>query len=50
MMAPHDGLERRVLTALDASPARIPVILGGCGSGRSTLLHGLADRLGRAVC
>ena len=50
MMAPHDGLERRVLTALDASPARIPVILGGCGSGRTTLLHGLADRLGRAAC
>jgi ABC-type hemin transport system ATPase subunit len=50
MMAPHDGLERRVLLALDASPARIPVILGGCGSGRTTLLHGLADRLGRTAC
>jgi hypothetical protein len=50
MMAPHDGLERRVLLALEASPARIPVILGGCGSGRTTLLHGLADRLGRAAC
>jgi hypothetical protein len=50
MMAPHDGLERRVLAALEASPARIPVVLGGCGTGRSTLLHALADRLGRGQC
>jgi hypothetical protein len=50
MMAPHDGLERRVLAALEAMPARIPVVLGGCGTGRSTLLHGLADRLGRTAC
>lgn len=50
MMAPHEGLERRVLAALEASPTRIPVVLGGCGSGRSTLLHALADRLGRSQC
>lgn len=50
MMAPHDGLERRVLTALEATPARIPVVLGGCGTGRSTLLHALADRFGRSAC
>lgn len=50
MMAPHDGLERRVLAALEATPARIPVVLGGCGTGRSTLLHALADRLGRTAC
>jgi len=49
-MAPHEGLERRVLAALEASPTRIPVVLGGCGSGRSTLLHALADRLGRSQC
>ena len=28
MMAPHAGLERRVLAALEASPARIPVVIG----------------------
>ena len=50
MMAPHEGLERRVLAALEATPARIPVVLGGCGSGRTTLLHALADRLGRPAC
>jgi hypothetical protein len=50
MMAPHVGLERRVLAALDATPPRIPVLLGGCGTGRTTALHALADRLGREAC
>jgi len=50
MMAPHAGLERRVLAALDATPPRIPVVLGGCGSGRTTALHAVADRLGRSNC
>jgi hypothetical protein len=50
MMAPHAGLERRVLAALEATPARIPVVIGGCGSGRTTLLHALADRMGRDHC
>src|SRR5687767_14716895 len=50
MMAPHAGLERRVLAALDATPPRIPVVIGGCGTGRTTLLHALTDRMGRAHC
>lgn len=50
MMAPHAGLERRVLAALDATPPRIPVVIGGCGSGRTTLLHVLNDRMGREQC
>lgn len=50
MMAPHDGLERRVLSALNGNPGRIAVVLGGCGSGRTTLLHALSDRLGRPSC
>jgi hypothetical protein len=32
--------------ALDAAPSRIPVVLGGCGSGRTWLLHRLGDHLG----
>ena len=43
MMAPHAGLERRVLAALEATPPRIPVVIGGCGTGRTTLLLALAD-------
>ena len=50
MMAAYAGLERRVLAALDATPPRIPVIVGGCGTGRTTLLHSLADGMGRAAC
>jgi hypothetical protein len=47
MLTPRPTLVRRVTAALDASPSRIPVLLGGCGTGRSTLLHQLRDRLGR---
>jgi hypothetical protein len=46
MLTPRPTLARRVLAALDASPSRIPVLLGGCGSGRTTLLHQLHDRIG----
>ena len=45
-MNPDGGFERRVRTALDASPSRIPVILGGCGTGRTTLLQQLHARSG----
>src|SRR5881396_2353387 len=47
MLTPRTGLARRAMTALDASPSRIPVLVGGCGSGRTTLLHQMKDRLGR---
>src|SRR5438552_9892872 len=47
MLTPRLALSRRVTAALDASPSRIPLLLGGCGSGRSTLLQQLRDRIGR---
>jgi hypothetical protein len=47
MLTPRPTLMRRVMAALDASPSRIPVLLGGCGSGRTTLLRQLRDRLNR---
>jgi hypothetical protein len=47
MLTPRSTFARRVVAALDASPSRIPVLVGGCGSGRTTLLHLLRDRLGR---
>jgi hypothetical protein len=49
MLTPRSTLTRRVVAALDASPSRIPVLLGGCGSGRTTLLHQLRDRIGRSA-
>src|SRR5712691_1192128 len=47
MLTPRTGLTRRAMAALDASPSRIPVLVGGCGSGRTTLLQQLHDRIGR---
>jgi len=40
------GFERRVHDALEASPSRIPVVLGGCGTGRTWLLQHLYSRVG----
>src|SRR4051812_47425583 len=47
MLTPRSTLTRRIVATLDASPSRIPVLVGGCGSGRTTLLQQLRDRLGR---
>jgi hypothetical protein len=52
MMIPErPALEKRVLEALDGSASgapRIPVLLGGCGSGRTSLLLRLRDLIGRS--
>src|ERR1041385_5166825 len=47
MLTPRLALSRRLTAALDASPSRIPVLLGGCGSGRTSVLQQLRDRIGR---
>ena len=47
MLTPRSSLTRRIVSTLDASPSRIPVLVGGCGSGRTMLLQQLRDRLGR---
>jgi hypothetical protein len=44
MIAERPALERRVLASLDAG--RIPVVLGGCGSGRTSLLLRVERALG----
>lgn len=49
MLTPRSTLVRRIISALDAQPSRIPVLIGGCGSGRTTLLQQLRDRLGRTA-
>ena len=43
MLTPRTNLARRITAALDASPSRIPVLVGGCGSGRTTLLRQLRE-------
>jgi hypothetical protein len=50
MIPERPTLERRVLAALDGSTGsgpRIAVILGGCGTGRTSLLLRLRDLIGR---
>src|SRR5512143_624158 len=49
MLTPRTTLTRRITAALDATPSRIPVLLGGCGTGRTTLMHQLRERVGRSV-
>jgi hypothetical protein len=53
MMIPErPSLERRVLSALEGAAgggARIPVVLGGCGTGRTSLLLRLRDLIGRSA-
>src|SRR3977135_4014818 len=45
MLTPRSTLTRRIVAALDASPSRIPVLVGGCGTGRTPLLQQLRARL-----
>ena len=47
MITLRSTLTRRLAAGLDATPSRIPVLVGGCGAGRTTLLHQLRDRIGR---
>ena len=49
MTGPRAGFERRVQGALDAAPSRIPVVLGGCGTGRTWLLQRLRERAPRGT-
>ena len=49
MLTPRTTLARRVTAALDAAPSRIPVLVGGCGSGRTTVLRQLRERIGRTA-
>src|SRR5207253_2814145 len=49
MLTPRTTLTRAVAAAIDAVPSRIPVLVGGCGTGRTTLLHQVRDRVGRFI-
>jgi hypothetical protein len=50
MTASRPALERRILAAVDATPSRIPVVLGDFRTGRTQLLYRLRERLGRTQC
>jgi len=49
MAGQQTGFDRRVLGGLESAPSRIPVVLGGCGTGRTMLLQRVLERLGRGA-
>jgi hypothetical protein len=49
MTGAQPGFERRVYSAIEAAPSRIPVVLGGCGTGRTWLMQRLRDRGNRVT-
>jgi len=49
MTGAQPGFERRVYGAIEAAPSRIPVVLGGCGTGRTWLMQRLRDRGNRVT-
>lgn len=46
----RDAIEAPLRSALRASPPVIPVLVGGCGSGKTTTLHNLQRRAGAPAC
>jgi Cdc6-like AAA superfamily ATPase len=40
----------RIVSAIDAHPAGIPVVLGGCGTGRTSMLRSLQEHYGDRSC
>jgi hypothetical protein len=44
------ALTRRILSVVDGDQSRVPVLLGGCGTGRTSLLRELQHRLGEDRC
>jgi hypothetical protein len=49
MAGQQTGFDRRVMGALESTPSRIPVVLGGCGTGRTMLLQRARERVGRTA-
>ena len=50
MTTSRPALERRILAAVDATPSRVPVLLGDFRTGRTQLLGRLRERVGRTQC
>ncbi len=49
MTGPQASFERLIRNDLDATISRIPIVIGGCGSGRTTLLARVRDRVGHGT-
>jgi hypothetical protein len=49
MTTSHATFERRVMSLVEAEPPQIPIVLGGCGAGRTSVLGHFKTRLGPAA-
>jgi hypothetical protein len=50
MTSGFQHFESVVMGALDATPSRIPVVLGPCGAGRTSVLKRIGERVGKPNC
>ncbi|MEI6669666.1 MAG: hypothetical protein WCP29_16070, partial [Acidobacteriota bacterium] len=50
MSTPFQNMAAAVVAVIDATPSRIPVVVGLCGSGRTSLLQRVEERVGAARC
>jgi chloramphenicol 3-O-phosphotransferase len=46
MRIARPALVRRIASLVEATPSRIPVLVGGCGTGRTSLLRAVQERAG----
>jgi hypothetical protein len=46
MRIARPALVRRIASLVEAAPSRIPVLIGGCGTGRTSLLKAMQERAG----
>lgn len=49
-MGTRDTFARRLLTSFEETPRRIPILVGGCGTGRTDVLLNLRSSLGSDRC
>jgi hypothetical protein len=50
MIPERPSVDRRAIGAIDSAPARSAVLVGGCGSGRSSSLLRLRQQIGAGAC
>jgi len=50
MSTGFQSFESAVMAVVDSTPSRIPVVVGPCGAGRTSLLRRVGDRVGKRFC
>jgi hypothetical protein len=50
MSTAFQNFESAVVAVVDSTPSRIPVVVGPCGAGRTSVLRRVGDRIGKPSC